>query len=85
MTHLEQCLFRALTEEWQNTSELRNTVSSAQYRPPLSDVAATLRQLRRRSLSATWVRDRVERTALGTNGHAWRRVRQGTRSHNVPL
>lgn len=85
MTALERSLFRAMSRDWQSTHELRNAVSSPQYRPAISDVAATLRQLRRRSMSLTWVRDRVERTALGSNGHAWRRVPHGTASHNVPL
>ena len=75
MSPLEHALFRALTGEWRDTHTLRNAVSTTDARPSLSDVAASLRQLRRRSQSPSWVRDRVEREARGTNGHAWRRVK----------
>jgi hypothetical protein len=75
MTPLEHAVFRALTGEWQDTHTLRNAVSTNDARPALHDVAASLRILRRRSQSPTWVRDRVEREARGTDGHAWRRVK----------
>jgi hypothetical protein len=75
MTPLEHALFRALTGEWQDTHSLRNAVSTNDVRPALHDVAASLRILRRRSTERTWVRDRVEREARGTDGHAWRRVK----------
>jgi hypothetical protein len=75
MSPLEHALFRALTGEWQDTHSLRNAVSTNDARPALHDVAASLRILRRRSQSPTWVRDRVEREARGTDGHAWRRVK----------
>ncbi len=74
MTPLERTLLRNLTAEWQDTHTLRNRVSVGQVRPSLSDVAASLRILRRRSQEPTWVFDRVERASRGTNGHAWRRV-----------
>jgi hypothetical protein len=80
MTPLERTLFRALTPEFTLTGELRNRVSVGHVRPSLSDVAASLRILRRRSRGPTWVFDRVERQARGTNGHAWRRVPRGVAS-----
>jgi hypothetical protein len=64
MTPLETALYAALTREWQGTPELRNAVSSKTYRPAMSDVAASLRRLRRKGF--------CEREARGTNGHAWR-------------
>ena len=74
MTLLERTLYRALTHEFVLTGELRNRVSVGDVRPALSDVAASLRSLRRRSGEPTWVFDSVERQSRGTNGHAWRRV-----------
>jgi hypothetical protein len=74
MTPLERTLFRALTGEFALTGELRNRVSVGAVRPSLSDVAACLRILQRRSQKRTWVFERVERESRGTNGHAWRRV-----------
>lgn len=74
MTPLERTLYRALTHEFALTGELRNRVSVGDVRPALSDVAASLRSLRRRSGQPTWVFDPVERQSRGTNGHAWRRV-----------
>lgn len=67
MTPLATRLHAALTDDWQDTHALRNAVSTRMSRPALSDVAATLRQLRRDGLA--------ERQARGTDGAAWRRVR----------
>jgi hypothetical protein len=63
-TPLYHALRSALTTEWQSTQDLRAAVSSRAYRPALSDVAATLRRLRRDKVA--------QRVAQGTNGHAWR-------------
>lgn len=68
MSPLAYALRAALTDAWQDTHQLRNAVSTNALRPPMGDVAATLRDLRRRGLA--------ERVARGTNGHAWRRVQQ---------
>jgi hypothetical protein len=66
MTPLAEALRRALTTEWQKTTELRNAVSTHSYRPAIHDVAAMLRFLRRAG--------HAERQSRGTDGHAWRRA-----------
>jgi DNA-binding HxlR family transcriptional regulator len=63
LPHLRTDVVRALTDDWQNTHDLREQIGPS---TPMGDVAAVLRQLRRDGL--------VERTSLGTSGHAWRRV-----------
>jgi hypothetical protein len=65
-TPLAVALRAALTREWQSTQALRDAVSTRSHRPALSDVAATLRQLRRDGV--------CERASRGTDGHAWRRA-----------
>jgi hypothetical protein len=55
----------SLTAEWQSTHTLRAVVSRGRtHRPALSDVAATLRRLRRDGCA--------ERVSKGINGHYWR-------------
>jgi len=59
-------LQNSLTPAWQTTQQLRASVSRRGARPALSDVAATLRRLRRDGLA--------DRQSRGTDGHDWRRA-----------
>lgn len=56
-------ILAVLDDDWQNTHDVRERVGPS---TPMGDLAAALRRLRRDGV--------VERTSLGTNGHAWRRV-----------
>jgi hypothetical protein len=63
-TPLYAALRASLTSEWQSTHALRAAVSQGTYRPPMNDVAGTLRWLRRDGYA--------ERVSKGVTGHLWR-------------